>query len=500
MRAYALAATSILLLYAGVPLGGQEKAAVGRWEKSIEAFERQDQERPPPKNGVVFVGSSSIRFWDLRKSFPDLDAINRGFGGSELADSVHYVPRIVVKYQPRLVILYAGDNDLGAGKSPEKVFADFKDFVNAVHTPLPRTKIAFISIKPSILRWKIVDRMRKANALIEEYCKQNQGLVFIDVSTPMLGADGKPRRELFRNDGLHLNDKGYELWASLVKPVITAARAQPAAGITPLIHAHAHNDYEHPHPLFDALSHGFCSIEADIFLRANQLLVGHSPQRLHDDRTLERLYLDPLRERVRANHGRVYPGGPTIYLLIDVKTKAETTWPALNAVLDRYGDMLSVTRHGKFEANAVTVVVTGTISDSNAKATRDVIAAQDVRYVGIDGRPRDLDSNLPSHLMPWISERWGAIFRWRGEGQMPQEEWSKLQDYVVKAHEHGRLVRFWATPENPDFWQRLLFANVDLINTDQLAELHRFLPRAEAPRSTGIGVGPSLPSKDGRDR
>ena len=318
----------------------------------------------------MFVGSSSIRFWDLKKSFPDLEVINRGFGGSELADSAFYASRIVVKYQPRIVVLYAGDNDIGAGKTPERVFADFKDFVKAVHTPLPRTKIVYLSIKPSILRWKIVDRMREANSLIEEYCKHGDGLVYLDVATPLLGPDGKPRADLFRRDGLHLNDKGYVLWTSLLRPLIAPEDKRPAASVTPLRHAHAHNDYEHERPLFDALDHGFCSVEADVFVTGDQLLVGHARKDLRPERTLEKLYLDPLRERVRANSGRVYPRGPPVFLLIDMKTSAKPTYAVLEKTLARYADILSVTRNGSFAENAVTVVLSGTIRTD--KAARDL--------------------------------------------------------------------------------------------------------------------------------
>jgi lysophospholipase L1-like esterase len=196
----------------------EDKPAAAPWESAIQAFERQDRDRPPPKNAIVFVGSSSIRLWDLAKSFPGKEVINRGFGGSQLADSVRYAPRIVVKYEPRRVVLYAGDNDLGAGKSPERVHADFRAFVEAVHRDLPKARIAFISIKPSILRWRLVDKVRQANGLIEADCKKDERLLYVDVFTPMLGDDGKPRPELFVSDGLHLNARGYELWASILGP------------------------------------------------------------------------------------------------------------------------------------------------------------------------------------------------------------------------------------------------------------------------------------------
>jgi hypothetical protein len=247
-----------------------------------------------------------------------------------------------------------------------------------------------------------------------------------------------------------------------------AADKDAAPKVVPLPQAHAHNDYEHKRPLLDALAHGFCSIEADVYLQGGRLLVGHTPWDLRPERTLEKLYLDPLRERVRANRGRAYPGGPTVYLLVDVKTDARKTYAALDKVLARYADILSLTDQGKFEPKAVTVVISG-------NRARGVVTAQKRRYAGLDGRAADLDADLPADLMPWISDRWGAHFRWQGVGPMPQAERAKLRDFVRKAHRHGRLVRFWATPERVEIWKELCDAGVDLINTDQLAALQRFL-------------------------
>ncbi len=195
-----------------------ENSRSARWEKSIAAFEEKDRTSPPPHNAVLFVGSSSIRFWDVKKSFPDLEVINRGFGGSELADSVRFADRIVLPYEPRTVVLYAGDNDLASGKTPEQVAEDFRQFAKVVNERLPKARIIFLSIKPSPARWKLVDKSRTANELIAGQCKADPRLKFLDVGTSLLGADGKPRPELFRQDGLHLNAKGYEIWASLLKP------------------------------------------------------------------------------------------------------------------------------------------------------------------------------------------------------------------------------------------------------------------------------------------
>jgi lysophospholipase L1-like esterase len=209
---------AVVLFSLVAPARAREADPFARWEKEIAAFEERDKANPPPHNGIVFVGSSSIRFWNLKKSFPDMELTNRGFGGSQLADSVHFVPRIVLPYEPRTVVLYAGDNDLAGGKTPEQVAADFREFTKAVHAKLPKARIIYLSIKPSVARWKIVDKGRKANELIAEQCKTDDRLTFLDVGTALLGADGKPRGELFAKDGLHLNAKGYEVWAGLLKP------------------------------------------------------------------------------------------------------------------------------------------------------------------------------------------------------------------------------------------------------------------------------------------
>ncbi len=216
-----LALTALVAGIAGLFLPqarAEEKPDFARWEKEITAFERKDKEKAPPKNAVLFVGSSSIRLWDLAKSFPGMTTINRGFGGSQLADSVHFAPRIVLKYEPRIIVLYAGDNDIAAGKTPKQVHADFQAFVQTVHKTLPKTLIVFLPIKPSLRRWGLIEPIRKANALIETECEKDKRLLYIDVATPILGKDGKPRPELFAKDGLHLNEKGYALWAAILKP------------------------------------------------------------------------------------------------------------------------------------------------------------------------------------------------------------------------------------------------------------------------------------------
>jgi hypothetical protein len=245
--------------------------------------------------------------------------------------------------------------------------------------------------------------------------------------------------------------------------------APPSAGsVIPLANAHSHNDYEHTRPLVDALDCGFCSVEADVYLYDGQLLVAHDKRDLKSDRTLERLYLQPLAARVKANGGSVYKNGPRFWLLIDLKSEAEPTYKALHELLAKYEDMLSTTRAGKYDQRAVTVVISG-------NRPIDYIQAQRERYAGVDGRLADLKSDAPAHLMPMISDNWLLWFPWTGKGQMPGEQQKRLRTVVEQAHAKGRVVRFWATPEAPNVWRELRGAGVDLLNTDKLSTLRDFL-------------------------
>ncbi len=207
-------------LRADEPKAAPKKNDPARWEKDIARFEAMDKEKPQKKGQILFVGSSSIRLWNLEKSFPGVDAINRGFGGSQIEDSTHFADRIVLPYEPRTIVMYAGDNDLHSGKSAEQVAADYRRFVAKVRAKLPKVKIVFIAIKPSVARWKNVHNVRKANGIIAKACAADGNMVFVDIDKPMMGADGKPREELLVKDGLHLSEKGYELWTSLVKPYL----------------------------------------------------------------------------------------------------------------------------------------------------------------------------------------------------------------------------------------------------------------------------------------
>ena len=237
---------------------------------------------------------------------------------------------------------------------------------------------------------------------------------------------------------------------------------------TPLTRVHAHNDYEHKRPLFDALDHGFCSVEADIYLVDGQLLVAHMRSQVKPERTLEKLYLGPSRERVKQNGGRVYAGGPEVTLLIDIKTDWKTTYPALRERLKKYSDILSTFSGESKKTNAVVAIITGDRS-------RKMFDGETLRYAALDGDLEDLESNPPATLIPWISSNWTRTFHWRGLGEIPPQERTRLKEIVNKAHEQGRRVRFWGAPDFPAFWREILADGVDLINTDDLDGARDFL-------------------------
>ena len=203
------------------PASGVLVAPERRFESEIVAFEDSDRVNPPAPGGIVFVGSSSIRLWpDLRSYFPGLNVIQRGFGGSRLDEVVQYAPRIVLPYKPKLVVLYAGENDIAEGRTPAQVFDDYSRFVGLVQGELPATPIVYISIKPSPSRWEQVEKMRAANRMIQQYIAAHAGQKYVDVSSPMIGANGRPRPELFVSDSLHMTRAGYAIWQQLLTPVI----------------------------------------------------------------------------------------------------------------------------------------------------------------------------------------------------------------------------------------------------------------------------------------
>jgi len=191
-----------------------------KWDAAFAAFAADDVAHPHPAGGVLFVGSSSIRLWsNLEDQFKDLPVvIKRGFGGSQLSDCVKNLSRLVLRYRPHTVLVYAGDNDLAAGTAPQEVLHRFTAFVDGVHRDLPQTRIVYISIKPSPSRIRLLSKIRETNTLIEDYADDADEVDYIDVFTPMLDASGQPRAELFRDDALHLNAQGYALWKRIIGP------------------------------------------------------------------------------------------------------------------------------------------------------------------------------------------------------------------------------------------------------------------------------------------
>ncbi|MBL8817426.1 MAG: hypothetical protein JNL58_15470 [Planctomyces sp.] len=184
-----------------------------RWEEEISAIEHRRESSSNPTGGLLFVGSSSIRLWKLEESFPGIHTMNCGFGGSQLADSIHYFERVVVPSVPKAIIVYAGDNDIAEGKSAEIVVRDFSVFCEKTRKQLPaETQLYFIAIKPSIKRWKLSDEMKKANDAIRTYAQSHPNIHFVDIWVPMLDSDGKPLARLFAEDGLHLSAEGYQVW------------------------------------------------------------------------------------------------------------------------------------------------------------------------------------------------------------------------------------------------------------------------------------------------
>lgn len=210
-----------LVVGPGLAQSPADSSASAPWEDEIRRFEEQDRLHAPKPSSVLFLGSSSIRLWDtLAEDFPRMQVLNRGFGGSEIRDATRYVSRIVTPYRPRLIVFYSGDNDLASGRTPEQVAADFEEFVARVRRDLPQIRIAFVSIKPSPARKQLLDVQRKANEAIRKSIEGKPNLVYVDVATPMLTAEGKTRPELFLEDGLRMNHDGYLLWRDRITKLL----------------------------------------------------------------------------------------------------------------------------------------------------------------------------------------------------------------------------------------------------------------------------------------
>lgn len=258
-------------------------------------------------------------------------------------------------------------------------------------------------------------------------------------------------------------------------PAPSALTTGRGGGREPLRRAHAHNDYLHERPLNDALSHRFTSVEADVFLVDGELLVAHELETLDPTRTLRSLYLNPLRDRVRANGGAVYRGNHRpVQLLIDIKTDGVAAYLELHRQLRAYRSMLSTYSHGAVRYGAVTPVISGD------RAARVPMEAQRTRHAFYDGRLEDLGSTARASFIPLISSNWTTSFSWLGVGEFPAAERAELHRIVRTAHRRGQRVRFWATPDvagpaRDAVWSELLDAGVDHLNTDDLAGLESFL-------------------------
>jgi lysophospholipase L1-like esterase len=216
----------LIMLCSCLVLNAQDKPAenpAGKWEETIRQFEQWDSKNTFPADAVLFVGSSSIRMWPTRECFEGLAVINRGFGGSQISEVNYFAERIVLRYGPKVIVFYAGDNDVAAGKNARRVFDDYKKFVKLVHAGLPGTRIIYVGIKPSPSRWSLWPVMNEANMMIKDFSGKNGRLFYFDSATPLLDSDGKPDTGFFLKDKLHLNSKGYEVWTKLIRPIINEA-------------------------------------------------------------------------------------------------------------------------------------------------------------------------------------------------------------------------------------------------------------------------------------
>jgi len=220
IKLFVLFFISMIILSKSRIVSSQEN---NRWEKTIQEFEQWDSKNSFPLDAVLFVGSSSIRLWPTRVRFPEFPVINRGFGGSHISDVNYFAHRIVLPYKPKVIVFYAGDNDIAGKKTPKRVFDDYRKFVNLVHKELAATRIIYIGIKPSLSRWSLWPLMNEANSMIKEFCDRDKRLFYFDSASPLLGRDGKPDGRFFLKDNLHLNSKGYDAWTRTLKPIVKEA-------------------------------------------------------------------------------------------------------------------------------------------------------------------------------------------------------------------------------------------------------------------------------------
>ncbi len=263
------------------------------------------------------------------------------------------------------------------------------------------------------------------------------------------------------------SDKGETTTTAIATATVSTTTTTTVPGIRARVGCgHAHNDYEHDRPLLDALENGFCSVEVDIWLQPEGLLVAHDLGDVDPARTLQSLYLNPLRRWIQE-HGQAHEAGPLL-LLVDVKSEPASTYASLHVVLEQYTDILTVFENGHVTEGAVTVVVSG-------NRDRAAMEAQSLRYTAMDGRLQDLGSGAPTDLIPLISVNWLSEFGWLGDEPLSEDKRAELRAVVDRAHAEGRLIRFWRIPDKVAGWGEMVDTGVDLINSDDIANLASFL-------------------------
>lgn len=198
-----------------------------RFEKDIAAYEAEDRHAPPAPGGTLFVGSSSIHYWDVARDFPALHPIRRGYGGSHVSDTIHFAPRIIFPYKPALIVFYAGDADVAAGKGASRIADDTLALVRLIHAKLPAARVVVIGTKPSPLHWAHMDTIRRANAIVREGLATDRLAAYADAEAALLGPDGQPRPDFYTENRLNLNARGYEAWTAALRPAIERM-ARPA--------------------------------------------------------------------------------------------------------------------------------------------------------------------------------------------------------------------------------------------------------------------------------
>lgn len=261
--------------------------------------------------------------------------------------------------------------------------------------------------------------------------------------------------------------------------VNTRIKSATGVGQKTLIQAHSHNDYTRGRPLQDAIDLQFGSVEADVHLIDGKLMVGHTTEEARNGKTLDELYLEPLESLAKARGGKIYEDGTPLTLLVDIKTEGPATYRAVRERLKAHGDLVTEYENGEVLHDPVRVLLSGNVPKAE-------VAAEPHRYAAVDGRLEDLDSD-PT-LVPWVSERWQDHFFWHGYVPMPESERQKLHALVQRAHEHGKAIRFYGTPDRTDVWSEEKKAGVDVFNADHLPRLASFLREGEMSQGSGEPV------------